>query len=126
MNHMAVRSILMTALLCDGFMFIQGVGFLPEWSHTSITELEYDKTNKMTSVPSKDSDQPGHPPIPISLHCPPEGLVLYLPIMHTDQSSLGHTGHFVGFVQLWLRSNRLSIFIAVRYGQKFSVRRVNI
>ena len=25
-------------------------------------EPPYDKTNKMTFVPSKDSDQPGHPP----------------------------------------------------------------
>ena len=25
-------------------------------------EPQHDKTNKMTCVPSKDSDQPGHPP----------------------------------------------------------------
>ena len=25
-------------------------------------ELPHDKTNKMTCVPSEDSDQPGHPP----------------------------------------------------------------
>ena len=29
-------------------------------------ELQHDKTNKMTCVPSEDSDQPGHPP---SLNC---------------------------------------------------------
>ena len=28
-----------------------------------------DKTNKMTKAPSEDSDQPGHPPSLISLHC---------------------------------------------------------
>ena len=28
-----------------------------------------DKTNKMACAPSKDSDQPGHPPSLISLHC---------------------------------------------------------
>ena len=29
----------------------------------------HDKTNKMTFVPSEDSDQPGHPPCLISLRC---------------------------------------------------------
>ena len=27
-----------------------------------VTKPEYDKTNKMTCMPSEDSDQPGHPP----------------------------------------------------------------
>ena len=35
-------------------------------------EPQTDKTNKMTSAPSKDSDQHGHPPSLISLHCQPE------------------------------------------------------
>ena len=35
-------------------------------------EPEHDKTNKMTCSPGKDSDQPGHPPILITLHCPHE------------------------------------------------------
>ena len=37
-----------------------------------INEPLHDKTNKMTFVPSKDSDQPGQPPSLISLHCPHE------------------------------------------------------
>ena len=32
-------------------------------------ERPHDKTNKMTCAPSKDSDQPGHPPSLISLRC---------------------------------------------------------
>ena len=32
----------------------------------------HDKTYKMAYAPSKDSDQPGHPPSLISLHCPHE------------------------------------------------------
>ena len=35
-------------------------------------EPQNDKTNKMTCAPSKDSDQPGHSPSLISLHCPHE------------------------------------------------------
>ena len=34
--------------------------------------LHKDKTNKMTCAPSEDSDQPGHLPSLISLHCPYE------------------------------------------------------
>ena len=33
-------------------------GFWSAWKY----ELQHDKTNKMTCAPSKDSDQPGHPP----------------------------------------------------------------
>ena len=32
-------------------------------------ELPYDKTNKMTSAPRENSDQPRHLPSLISLHC---------------------------------------------------------
>ena len=35
-----------------------------------LSEPPHDKTNKMACAPSKDSDQPGHPPSPISLRCP--------------------------------------------------------
>ena len=35
-------------------------------------ETFHDKTNKMACAPSDDSDQPGHPPSLISLHCLPE------------------------------------------------------
>ena len=40
--------------------------------HLGIQELLHDKTNKMICAPSKDkniSDQPGHLPSLISLHC---------------------------------------------------------
>ena len=33
-------------------------------------EPHHDKTNKMICAPSEDSDQPGHPPSLITLHCP--------------------------------------------------------
>ena len=32
-------------------------------------EPAHEKINKMACAPSKDSDQPGHPPNLISLHC---------------------------------------------------------
>ena len=45
----------------------------------------HDKTNKMICAPSKDSDQPGHPPSLISLCClPGESLGPKLPIKRTD------------------------------------------
>ena len=48
-------------------------------------EPPYDQTNKMTSVPSEDSDQPGHPPSLISLRCPhEETLGPQLPIVMAD------------------------------------------
>ena len=37
-----------------------------------INEPPHDKTNKIACAPSEDSDQPGHPPSLISLHCPHE------------------------------------------------------
>ena len=39
------------------------------WQGKSIFEPLHDKTNKMACAPSEDSDQPGHPPSRISLHC---------------------------------------------------------
>ena len=36
----------------------------------TLFEPFHDKTNKMTCATSKDSDQLGHPPSLISLHCP--------------------------------------------------------
>ena len=38
-------------------------------------EPAHDKTNKMACAPSEDSDQPGHPPSLISLHCALNGLL---------------------------------------------------
>ena len=37
-----------------------------------LNDPQHDKTNKMACAPSKDSDQPGHPPSLISLRCPHE------------------------------------------------------
>ena len=45
--------------------------FLSMWLST-IFEPHHDKTNKMECAPSEDSDQPGHPPSLMSLHCPHE------------------------------------------------------
>ena len=42
---------------------------LLHWPLPSSCEPKNDKTNKMTSVPSEDSDQPEHPPSLISLCC---------------------------------------------------------
>ena len=44
------------------------------YSITTVFRFEppHDKTNKMVCVPSKDTDQPGHPPSLISLCCPHE------------------------------------------------------
>ena len=39
---------------------------------TSENEPVHDKTNEMTYAPSKDSDQPWHPPSLICLRCPHE------------------------------------------------------
>ena len=36
---------------------------------SSLNELQHNKTNKMTCVPSEDTDQPGHPPSLMSLRC---------------------------------------------------------
>ena len=50
-------------------------------------QSENDKTNKMICAPSKDSDQPGHPPSLISLRCPlEEALGPGLPIEHTAKT----------------------------------------
>ena len=38
----------------------------------NINEPPHDKTNKVACAPSKNSDQPGHPPSLISLRCPHE------------------------------------------------------
>ena len=47
-------------------------------------EPAHDKTNKMACAPCEDSDQPGHQPSLISLHCPhEESLGPKLPIERT-------------------------------------------
>ena len=71
-----------------------------------IIEPQHDKTNKMACAPSLDSDQPGHLPSLISLHCPHEETfrVLSYPLSGCpvwSESSLG-AHSFGGFVMSWL------------------------
>ena len=94
-----------------------------------IYEPVHDKTNKMTSAPSEDSDQPGHPPRLISHCCLHEeqtvkqtvktdqiGLMSRLMwTAKTDQTGLilvfaGRTCHFIGFVVQQLNYERLFHF----------------
>ena len=90
------------------------------------SELQHDKTNKMISVSSEDSDQPGHPPsliIVIAVRIKKSYVLSYtLSVQQTGwiprliRFTAGRTCHFVGFVMLWLRvavllrcSSRLTI-----------------
>ena len=78
-----------------------------------ITKPEYDKTNKMTYVPSKDADQPEHPPSLIRVFA--VGMMKSVWVYKATQNLhskdwsdwvdaqviwvfSGHTGHFVGLV----------------------------
>ena len=84
---------------------------LPNLSHSAIKV----KTNKMVCTPSKDLDQPAHPHCDQSLCCAlnmkPRTQGFLMRTAKTDQTLrmprliwvfAGHTGHFVGFVVLWL------------------------
>ena len=56
-------------------------------------EPSHDKINKMAFAPSKDSDQPGHPPSLISLRCPlEETLGPKLPIECTAKNLIRQGG----------------------------------
>ena len=90
---------------------------IPETRTSKVHEPPHDKTNKMTCVPSEDSDQPGHPPSLIrvftvrsigSLKGP---MFLHVDSKDSDQTGwmprliwvfTGCTGHFNGFVIMWL------------------------
>ena len=75
-------------------------------------ESQHDKTNKMTCVPSKDSDQPGHPPSLIrvfSLHGGSIGSLTTHKVQSEDSDQTGRmprltraftgcTWNFVGFI----------------------------
>ena len=64
------------------------VPHLPEISG-AISESPHDKPNKLTCVPSEDSDQPGHPPSLIRLCCPyEERLGPYLHIKRSAKTLL--------------------------------------
>ena len=71
-------------------------------------EPQHNKTNKMTCVPSKDSDQPGHPPSLISLHSVhEETLGPYYPLSAqqrhwSDWLDAGCAGRIGGFLMTWL------------------------
>ena len=92
--------------------------------HHSIIQVKYmngilaslDKTNKTSCAPSKDSDQPGHPPSLIRVFAV-HSIGSYSPsFLHADSKDSDQTGqmprlihvfarrkcHFVGFVMHWL------------------------
>ena len=72
----------------------------------STNEQEHDKINKMSCVPSKSSDQPGHPPSLISAF----SVCMKKPWMpRLIWVFAGCTGQCVGFVMLWLICTKLSI-----------------
>ena len=59
-----------------------------------IIEPQNDKTNKMTSTLSEDTDQSEHPPSLISLRCPhEETLGPLLPIVRTAKTLIRLGGH---------------------------------
>ena len=60
----------------------------------TINEPVHDKTYKMACVPSKVSDQPGHPPSLISLHCT-LGYVR-TKLCHVDSKDSDQTGQMLG------------------------------
>ena len=66
-----------------------------------LREMRRDMTKPTKCVPSKDSDQPGHPPSLISLRCAKDPAVAKDP-RFLQADSWAHT-HFVGFVMSWLR-----------------------
>ena len=92
------------------------------WRICTPNEPPYDKTNKMTCVPSEDSDQPGHPPSLIgvfAVHMKKHWALNYL--LSTQwrlnrlggwpgwsESSLGT--HFVGFVVRRLKYENCSSY----------------
>ena len=80
-----------------------------------IYEQQHDKTNKIIYAPSKDSDQPGHPPRLIRVFtlcstgsqgpkvpsCRERRLIRLGGCPGWSESSLGAQGILVGFVMLW-------------------------
>ena len=83
-----------------------------------LNELPYDKTNKMACLPSKDSDQPGHPPSQpghppnlISLRCPhEESLATHW--AHSEDS--GQTGQMPRLI--WVFVGRTFILLVLSWG----------
>ena len=89
-------------------------------------EPEHDKTNKMTCVPSEDSDQPVHPPGLIRVFAVPLNQTYFRRTSKTDQTEwmprmiwvfAGRTYHFVDFVMLWL-----ILFLFIIHRLKISLR----
>ena len=52
----------------------------------------------MICASSDDSDQPGHPPSLIRFRC-----ALFMRMPRLIRVFAGRTGHFIGFVMLWLK-----------------------
>ena len=71
------------------------------WVDCRVYELPHDKTNRMACAPSKDSDQPGHPPSLIIVFAVgmKKAWVLSYPLSAQRRlwSDSAHS-HFVGFV----------------------------
>ena len=95
-------------------------GFIQIWPWTNtdcIFEPSHDKTNKMTCLPSEDSDQPGHLPSLIRVFAVRMKKAWFLSYLLThsedfDQTGrmprliwvfAGHTCHSVGFVMRGLK-----------------------
>ena len=87
------------------------------WGIKEIIEMVRAKTNKMTCAPSKDSDQPGQPPVwwkssLCILWVAKDPVLVYGDSEDSDQTGrmprlirvfAGCTDHFVGFVVLWFK-----------------------
>ena len=58
----------------------------------TVYEPPHDKTNKMACAPSEDSDQPGHPPSLISLHCAPQWVAKDPSFLYADSKDSDPTG----------------------------------
>ena len=61
------------------------------WSFI-LFELQHDKTNEMTCVPSKDSDQPGHPPSLIKFSLGTLWVAKDAMLLHADSEDSDQTG----------------------------------
>ena len=55
-------------------------------------EPRHDKNKQSECAPSEDSDQPGHPPSLISLHCALNGYLRTQAFVHADREGSDQTG----------------------------------
>ena len=71
-----------------------------------------DKTNKMTCVPSEDSDQPGHPPSLISLHCALNGYLRTKAFFMRTAKTLIKLGGCPGWSESLLGTHAISLVLS--------------